>query len=118
MPTIRPHTKVIANESGSVAMRSRWWSADMTAIMSADHHLDLIATLPLSFAITFVCGLIVGIPALRLSGVYLALVTFALAVSVPQFPLKFSKFTGGSNGIRTVTSPGNTWLYWVTWACA
>jgi branched-chain amino acid transport system permease protein len=89
-----------------------------TAIMSADHHLNLIATLPLSFAITFVCGLIVGIPALRLSGVYLALVTFALAVSVPQFPLKFSKFTGGSNGIRTITTPTNVWLYWVTWSCA
>jgi branched-chain amino acid transport system permease protein len=89
-----------------------------TAIMSADHHTNLLLTLPLSFAITFVCGLIVGLPALRLSGVYLALATFALAVSVPQFPLKFSKFTGGSNGIRTVTSPDNTWLYWVTWACA
>jgi branched-chain amino acid transport system permease protein len=89
-----------------------------TAIMSADHHLNLIATLPLSFAITFVCGLIVGLPALRLSGVYLALATFALAVSVPQFPLKFSKFTGGSNGIRTVTTPTNSWLYWVTWSCA
>jgi branched-chain amino acid transport system permease protein len=89
-----------------------------TAIMSADHHLNLIATLPLSFAITFVCGLLVGLPALRLSGVYLALATFALAVSVPQFPLKFSKFTGGSNGIRTVTTPTNSWLYWVTWSCA
>jgi branched-chain amino acid transport system permease protein len=89
-----------------------------TAIMSADHHTNLLLTLPLSFAITFVCGLLVGIPALRLSGVYLALATFALAVSVPQFPLKFSKFTGGSNGIRTVDTPGNTWLYWVTWACA
>jgi len=89
-----------------------------TAIMSADHHLNLIATLPLSFAITFVCGLLVGIPALRLSGVYLALATFALAVSVPQFPLKFSKFTGGSNGIRTADIPGNSWLYWVTWGCA
>ena len=89
-----------------------------TAIMSADHHLNLIASLPLSFAITFVCGLLVGIPALRLSGVYLARATFALAVSVPQLPLKFSKFTGGSNGIRTIETPSNTWVYWVTWACA
>ena len=89
-----------------------------TAIMSADHHLNLIASLPLAFAVTFVCGLLVGIPALRLSGVYLALATFALAVSVPQLPLKFSKFTGGSNGIRTVQSPGNGWVYTVTWACA
>ena len=90
----------------------------VTAIMSHDHHTNLIATLPLAFAITFVCGVIVGIPALRLSGVYLALATFAFAVSVPQFPLKFSKFTGGSNGIETVTTPSHIWLYGVSWAAA
>src|SRR5213082_329740 len=89
-----------------------------TAIMSHYHHMNLIATLPLAFAITFGCGLLVGIPALRFSGVYLALATFALAVSIPQLPLKFSKFTGGSEGIRTFTTPSNNWLYWVTWACA
>ena len=89
-----------------------------TAIMSADHHTNLVATLPLSFAITFVCGVLVGIPALRFAGVYLALATFAFAVSIPQLPLKFSKFTGGSNGIRTVTTPSNSWLYGVGWTCA
>jgi len=89
-----------------------------TAIMSADHHTNLIATLPLAFAITFACGVLVGIPALRLSGVYLALATFALAVSVPQFPLKFSKFTGGSNGIQTSETPTHIWLYGVSWTSA
>jgi branched-chain amino acid transport system permease protein len=88
-----------------------------TAIMSADHHTNLIATLPLAFAITFGCGVLVGIPALRFSGVYLALATFALAVSVPQLPLKFTKFTGGSNGIHTATTPTNTWVYAVGWSC-
>ena len=89
-----------------------------TVIMSHDHHTKLIATLPLAFAITFACGVIVGIPALRLSGVYLALATFALAVSVPQFPLKFSKFLGGSNGLQTDHSVSHLWLYGVSWACA
>jgi len=90
----------------------------VTAIMSHDHHTNLIATLPLAFAITFACGVLVGIPALRLSGVYLALATFALAVSVPQFPLKFSKFTGGSNGIQTSETPTHIWLYGVSWTSA
>ena len=89
-----------------------------TVIMSHDHHTNLIATLPLAFAITFACGVIVGIPALRLSGVYLALATFALAVSVPQFPLKFSKFLGGSNGLQTDHSVSHLWLYGVSWSCA
>jgi branched-chain amino acid transport system permease protein len=89
-----------------------------TAIMSHDHHTNLIATLPLSFVITFGFGVLVGIPALRLSGVYLALATFALAVSVPQFALKFSKFSGGSNGIQTSETPSHIWLYGVSWSCA
>ena len=89
-----------------------------TALMSNYHHTNLLLTLPLAFAITFVAGVLVGIPALRFRGVYLALATFALAVSVPQLPLKWSKWTGGSNGIRTVTTPTNTWIYGVTWACA
>src|ERR671922_2939678 len=37
----------------------------VTAILSHDHHTNLIATLPLSFAITFACGVLVGIPASR-----------------------------------------------------
>jgi branched-chain amino acid transport system permease protein len=90
----------------------------VTVIMSHDHHMNLIATLPLSFAITFAFGVLVGIPALRLSGVYLALATFALAVSVPQFPLKFSKFLGGSNGLQTDHTVSHVWLYGVSWGCA
>jgi branched-chain amino acid transport system permease protein len=89
-----------------------------TVIMSHDHHTNLIATLPLSFAITFACGVVVGVPALRLSGVYLALATFALAVSVPQFPLKFSKYLGGSNGLQTDHTVSHLWLYGVSWGCA
>jgi len=89
-----------------------------TVIMSHDHHVNLIATLPISFAVTFACGVLVGIPALRLSGVYLALATFALAVSVPQFPLKFSKFLGGSNGLQTDHTVSHLWLYGVSWAAA
>ncbi len=89
-----------------------------TTLLSADQHWSLLATLPASLGIAFVCGLLVGVPALRLSGVYLALATFALAVSVPQFPLKFSKFLGGSNGMHTSETATHLWLYVVGWSCA
>jgi len=89
-----------------------------TVIMSHDHHTNLIATLPLAALVSFGCGLLVGLPALRLSGVYLALATFALAVSVPQLPLKFSKFLGGSNGLQTDHTVSHLWLYVVAWSCA
>jgi branched-chain amino acid transport system permease protein len=89
-----------------------------TVIMSRSHHTNLIATLPLAAVIAFGCGVLLGIPALRLSGVYLALATFALAVSVPQLPLKFSTFLGGSNGLQTDHTVSHLWLYGVGWACA
>ena len=89
-----------------------------TAIMSRDHHTDLIATLPLAFAITFVCGVIVGLPASRLHGVYLALATLALAISVPQIAIKYSSYLGARNGIHLSENVGDMWLYGVAWGCA
>jgi branched-chain amino acid transport system permease protein len=89
-----------------------------TVLLSIHQHMNLILTLPVAAGVAFVAGLLVGLPALRLSGVYLALATFALAVSVPQLPLKFSKFLGGSNGLRTTDLPSYLWLYGVSWGCA
>jgi len=86
-----------------------------TAVMSRDHHTSLILTMLLAFAICFVLGLLVGLPALRLSGVYLALATFAFAVSVPQLPLKWSKFLGGRDGVQTSRTVSHTWLYGAAW---
>jgi branched-chain amino acid transport system permease protein len=88
-----------------------------TAILAADHGWNLIATLPLAGLVAFGAGVIVGIPALRLSGVYLALVTFGLAVSLPAFLKTFDGFTGGSGGILLPFQTGR-WLYVVTWSSA
>jgi branched-chain amino acid transport system permease protein len=93
-----------------------------TAVMSRDHNTNLVVTMLIAFVICFVVGLLVGLPALRLSGAYLALVTFALAVSVPLLPLKWSSFLGGRNGVQT--SPAaqqtatNLWLYGVAWTAS
>ena len=89
-----------------------------TAVLSRDHHTDLILTMLVAFALCFLCGLLVGLPALRLSGVYLALATFALAVSIPQIPLKFSTFLGGSGGVQSARTVSHLWLYGVSWAAA
>ena len=91
-----------------------------TAVMSRDHHTNLVVTMLMAFAICFVVGLIVGLPALRFSGVYLALVTFALAVSIPQIPLQYSTFLGGVGGVsisedQTVS---NLWIYVAAWTCS
>jgi branched-chain amino acid transport system permease protein len=59
------------------------------------------ATLPVSAAICAIIGFLIGLPALRLGGLYLALTTFALAVAVPQV-LKYKlleDWTGGVQGL-------------------
>ena len=59
------------------------------------------ATLPVAGAVCLVAGFLFGLPALRLEGLYLALATFALGVSLPQL-LKYhllEKWTGGVQGI-------------------
>jgi branched-chain amino acid transport system permease protein len=89
-----------------------------TAILSRDHHTNLLLTMVVAFALCFAVGLLVGLPALRLSGVYLALATFALAVSVPSLPLKWSKFLGGRDGVQTTTTVSNLWLYGAAWTAS
>lgn len=89
-----------------------------TAVMSRDHHTNLVATMVIAFAICFVVGLLVGLPALRLSGVYLALATFALAVSVVQLPLKWSNFLGGRDGVQTSQTVSHLWLYGAAWTAS
>jgi branched-chain amino acid transport system permease protein len=89
-----------------------------TAVLSRDHHTSLVLTMLIAFAICFALGLLVGLPALRLSGVYLALATFALAVSVPQLPLKWSKFLGGRDGVQTSQTVSHNWLYGAAWSAS
>lgn len=102
------------------------------AIMSRDHQTNLVYAALLAFAICFVVGLLFGLPALRLSGAYLALATFALAISIPQLPLKWSNYLGGSLGVQASSKtthflgqslPGaavlsNRWIYGFAWTCA
>jgi branched-chain amino acid transport system permease protein len=71
-----------------------------TAILTADHGWNHLATIPVAMLICFVVGVLCGIPALRISGVYLALVTLALATLFPLIIQKYSDITGGSGGIR------------------
>ena len=59
------------------------------------------ATIPVAGAVCLLAGFLFGLPALRLEGLYLALATFALGVSLPQL-LKYKgieAWTGGVQGI-------------------
>ncbi|MDR3465000.1 MAG: branched-chain amino acid ABC transporter permease [Xanthobacteraceae bacterium] len=95
-----------------------------SAILMEHADVNYVLTLPASALVCFVAGVLFGLPALRLSGVYLALATFALATAMPQL-LKlgvFESWTGGVQGL-VVTKPDapfhlpisqDMWLYYFT----
>jgi len=58
-------------------------------------------TLPAAAVLCFAFGFLVGFPALRLAGHYLALATFALALAVPQL-LKYKKIEGLTGGVQGI----------------
>jgi branched-chain amino acid transport system permease protein len=101
-----------------------------TAILSVDgfygHPLRDLWTIPIAGVVAGVAGLVVGVPALRLSGLYLALITFGIAVSFPQLPKKFDHFFGGTTGkILSLPKPPfgldttpNDWIFYLTWGIA
>src|SRR5262245_34131734 len=70
-----------------------------TAILVSEYGWSPYATVPVGALLAFVVGLIVGLPALRIKGVYLALVTLALATLFPQLIIRFKEYTGGTQGI-------------------
>jgi len=95
-----------------------------SAILMEHGGVNYALTLPVAGIICFASGFLFGLPALRLSGVYLALATFALATAMPQL-LKlgvFEHWTGGVQGL-VVTKPDapfglpmsqDMWLYYFT----
>ena len=95
-----------------------------SAILMEQYNVNYALTLPVAGLLCFGAGFLFGQPALRLSGVYLALATFALATAMPQL-LKlgyFEKWTGGVQGL-VVTKPDapfglpisqDMWLYYFT----
>ncbi|MCL4407795.1 MAG: branched-chain amino acid ABC transporter permease [Thermotogae bacterium] len=56
-----------------------------------------------------IIGIVVGLPALRVSGFYLAVVTMAFGIAVQQIIGVF-QITGGYNGIRNIPVP-SFWIF-------
>ena len=97
-----------------------------SAVLMENVNMNYALTLPIAGLVSFGAGYLFGKPALRLSGIYLALATFALAVAMPQLlKLNFLEhWTGGVQGL-TVMKPDapfglpigqDKWLYYFTLA--
>ena len=102
--------------------------AYVTAILMDKFGVPYWLTVPAAGMVCLVVGFLFGLPALRLEGLYLALATFALGVSMPQL-LKYKHlehWTGGVQGI-VILKPDppfglplnqDQWLYYFCLAVA
>jgi branched-chain amino acid transport system permease protein len=122
---------VLTGHSGQISLGHGAFmavGAYTTAILMANHGVRDLWTIPIAAGVAGVIGLLAGVPALRLSGLYLALATFGIAVVLPTILKKFDHFTGGSTGITLFGKPtqtghgagiwgltNNQWLYVLTW---
>ncbi|WP_245681451.1 branched-chain amino acid ABC transporter permease [Actinomadura kijaniata] len=97
-----------------------------TAIMMFHGGWPYPVTLPAAAAVAFAIGLALGVPATRLHGLYLALVTLAIAIFLVPLLKRFESVTGGSMGL-TLAKPRppawsglaeDQWLYFLTLAAA
>jgi len=70
-----------------------------TLLLVTDRNWPYLETLPVAIVIAFAAGLIVGLPSLRLGGLYLAAVTLGVSVIFPLVIDRFQSFTGGPIGI-------------------
>lgn len=96
------------------------------AVLMDQYDVPYWATIPAAAVVCLVAGFLFGLPALRLEGLYLALATFALAVSLPAL-LKYhhlEQWTGGVQGIVLLKPDPpfglpitpDQWLYYFTLA--
>lgn len=89
-------------------------------LMMEHFQLPLVVPILVGIAAAALLGTLVGLPATRLRGPYLAGVTLALALAVQDLPTKFSSLFNGDSGIivNQATPPGGVnpqrWLAWIS----
>jgi branched-chain amino acid transport system permease protein len=90
------------------------------AALAVKHGWPMLAGLALSPVAALVAALVFGWFCVRLSGVYLAMLTLAFAQITWSVAFQWDRVTGGSNGIVGVWPPewlsGRTAFYWFTLA--
>jgi len=74
------------------------FGAFMSAFLSGRHGVPVLLSIPLAGLATAMLGLIVGLPAARLKGLYLAIATLASQFVLQDFFSRAEWFTGGASG--------------------
>jgi branched-chain amino acid transport system permease protein len=89
------------------------------ALLMTHTEMNFILELVIAVAVAAAMGLVIGIPATRLKGPYLAGMTLLFALALPPIADKWSATFGGDQGLTTIvpTAPGTInpeeWLAWI-----
>ncbi len=77
-------------------------------------HVEFPLGILIGAAVAFAFGFLIGLPALRLRGDYLAIITLGFA-EIIRVILQYFKFTGGATGLRSIPRHSNiAWtLFWM-----
>ena len=98
--------QVVIGYTGQIALGQSFFfgmGAYISAWLVADYSWPFLLTFLIVIPSCFIVGMLFGLPALRIRGLYLALLTFGLAAIFPQLVKLDSlyDYTGGANGKLT-----------------
>jgi branched-chain amino acid transport system permease protein len=79
--------------------------AYVTANLSIRYNVSFIIAIFASLLVTAALGFMLGLPALRLEGSYLAIATLGFGVAVQHIFMEFEAFTGGFSGLKGIPAP-------------
>jgi branched-chain amino acid transport system permease protein len=90
------------------------------AWLASAHGLPLEVTLPFGVLLTTIVGILVGLPSLRVKGLYLAIATMAAAVTFEFIVVHWKSVTGGDIGLSvkparlfTIELNSDFRMYWI-----
>jgi branched-chain amino acid transport system permease protein len=80
------------------------------ALLIEKASVPYLLAVPAAGVLCFAAGFLFGVPALRLHGLYLALVTLGLAIALPQLIKRFDGLTEGTQGLTVEQPAAPGWL--------
>jgi branched-chain amino acid transport system ATP-binding protein len=75
------------------------------AILTTFHEVSFWLALPIAIALAGLVGVVLALPALRVAGPYLAMVTIAFGFIIENSAIEWRSLTGGANGIVNIPPP-------------
>ncbi|UOF91140.1 branched-chain amino acid ABC transporter permease [Fodinisporobacter ferrooxydans] len=76
-----------------------------SAILTTRFHFTFWEALPISIVFSTACGILIGLPSLKVRSHYLAIATLGLAIAINDMLVNLNGLTGGPTGITGIPKP-------------